>query len=136
MKRDYRLLFWTVLLLLLFNFTIAAEDEIVYDFDFSTLKEDEIPDFLRQGTSADIELLTTAVEMYLQGWRYFMPRPKSAQARWGNRDGRTTWYYGSWYNEKTKQYSSATPKKQEDGYYVGDDRNLWGAHLWATLIIS
>ena len=29
-----------------------------------------------------------------------MPQPKSRQAAWGNGDGRTTWFYGFWDNEK------------------------------------
>ncbi len=99
-----------------------------YDFDFSTLADNQIPEFLRQGINVGKQTLVTAVEMYLQGWRYTMPRPKSNQAAWGNTDGRTTWYNGYWYNNKTKKHSRSTPLKKSNGYYYGDkqnDKNTW-----------
>lgn len=65
--------------------------------------------------------------MYLQGWRYTMPRPKSAKAAWGKSDGRTTWWYGNWYNNNTNKYSNKTPKKQSSGYYEGDRQNNKGS---------
>lgn len=97
--------------------------EMKYDFDFSKLSPNNIPTFLRQGIKVDINTLKTAVEMYLQGWRYSMPFPKSKQASWGNYDGRTTWYYGYWYNESLDKYSSSTPKKHSNGSYIGDNQN-------------
>ncbi len=96
---------------------------ISYDFDFSTLSNNKIPDFLRQGINVDKQTLKTAVEMYLQGWQYTMPRPKSASASWGNHDGRTTWWKGYWYNSESQKYSRQTPKKQSNGYYTGDNQN-------------
>lgn len=83
----------------------------------------EIPAYLRQGISVDKTTLRIAIEMYAQGWRYTMPSPKSSQASWGNSDGRTTWWYGYWYNNKTRQYSRTVPKKQADGKYLGDYQN-------------
>ena len=94
-----------------------------YDYDFSKLIDNQIPSFLRQGIKVDKHTLVVAVEMYLQGWRYTMPRPKSSQATWGNHDGRTTWWKGYWYNNKTYKYSRGTPKKQSNGYYYGDGQN-------------
>lgn len=108
------------------DYTWEYQKAIEYDFDFSTIKSNQIPDFLRQGISADKATLTKAVEIYLQGWRYTMPSPKSSQASWGNRDGRTTWYNGYWRNKKTKSYSGITPKKHSDGYYYGDKQNNQG----------
>ncbi len=96
---------------------------ISYDFNFSTLKDDQIPNFLRQGIRANKRTLTTAAELYLQGWRYTMPGPKSNQAAWGNYDGRTTLWKGHWYNNKTNKYSRSTPLKQSNGYYYGDNQN-------------
>ncbi|WP_321282132.1 hypothetical protein [Marinifilum fragile] len=96
---------------------------ISYDFDFSTLTNNNIPKFLRSGISVDKQTLRIAVEMYLQGWRYIMPRPKSSQAYWGNSDGRTTWWKGYWYNSKTYKYSRIRPVKQSSGYYKGDEQN-------------
>lgn len=52
-----------------------------YDYDFSKLRDNQIPDFLRQGIKVDKQTLVVAVEMYLQGWRYFMPKPKSVRRR-------------------------------------------------------
>jgi len=99
-----------------------------YNFDFSTLTSDTIPSFLHQGVNADVATQTIAVEIYLQGWRYVMPIPKSNQAAWGNSDGRTTWWYGYWYNLETGQVSASQPVKKENGLYYGDDqdlRNTW-----------
>ncbi len=97
-----------------------------YHYDFSTIKDNRIPNFLRDGIQADKATLVRAVEMYEQGWRYTMPRPKSNQARWGNYDGRTTWWYGYWYNEKNGKYSSTVPEKAGSGYYEGDYQNRKG----------
>src|SRR5262245_34346531 len=60
---------------------------------------------LRPGAKATAAETQTAAEMRAQGWSYTMPQPKSAQARWGNRDGRTTWFNGFWQNTKTGHYS-------------------------------
>jgi len=93
------------------------------DFDYSKLKDNQIPEFLRKGINVDRETLIEAVKIYLQGWRYTMPQPKSAQAAWGNYDGRTTWWKGYWYNNKTNKYSRIKPHKQSNGYYYGDEQN-------------
>jgi len=97
--------------------------EVSYNFDFSKLQDNQIPDFLRQGISVDKQTLKNAVELHLQGWKYTMPRPKSKQACWGNYDGRTTWWNGYWYNSKTEKYSRSIPKKQANDYYYGDEQN-------------
>ena len=102
--------------------------ENLYDYDFSSIKDNEIPDFLRSGIKVNKKILTTAVEMYLQGWRYTMPKPKSNQASWGNSDGRTTWWYGYWYNTSTKKYSTSKPEKQSNGLYFGNDQNKKGSY--------
>jgi len=97
-----------------------------YNFDFSKIKDNEIPSFLRKGITVKKYILKEAVIMYFQGWRYTMPQPKSNQACWGNYDGRTTWWYGYWYNVKTKKYSSSDLKKQLNGDYKGDMQNMKG----------
>lgn len=108
------------------DFTWEYQKAIEYNFNFSTLKDNKIPKFLRQGIAVKRSTLVAATEMYLQGWRYTMPRPKSSQARWGNGDGRTTWYSGYWLNQKTQKYSGTTPKKHKDGYYYGDKQRTTG----------
>ena len=108
------------------DYTWEYQKGIKYDFDFSTINTNTIPSFLRQGINVNKKTLVTAVEMYLQGWKYKMPRPKSSKAYWGNRDGRTTWYNGYWKNSKTNKYSGITPKKHSDGYYYGDSQNNSG----------
>ena len=95
----------------------------VYDYDFSKIRDNEIPSFLRQGIKVDRQTLVIAIEMYLQGWRYTMPSPKSSQASWGNHDRRTTWWHGYWNNTKTNKFSRITPDKHSDGYYYGDGQN-------------
>ena len=97
------------------DYTWEYVDTPKYDFDFATIKDDVIPGFLRKGINADAQTIKIAVEMYLQGWRYTMPVPKSAKAAWGYHDGRTTWFYGYWYNTKTKDYSQETPIKKANG---------------------
>ena len=91
--------------------------------DLSQIQDNQPPSFLRQGIAATRDQLIRAIEMYDQGWRYTMPRPKSAQAAWGNSDGRTTWYNGWWYNERTHLYSTATPSRRDSGLYLGDGQN-------------
>jgi hypothetical protein len=108
--------------------TWAYYEGFDYDFGFSKLSDNQIPSFLRQGINVQRATLVTAVEMYLQGWRYTMPRPKSTQASWGNSDGRTTWWYGYWYNNQTGRYSNTTPQKKQGGYYKGDSQNQKG--MW------
>ncbi len=66
------------------------------EIDASGLQDGQTPPFLRRGIQADKATLSAAVELYSQGWRFTMPRPKSAQAAWGNYDRRTTWWYGYW----------------------------------------
>ena len=106
--------------------TYEYEQEITYKYDFTKLSDNQIPNFLRQGISANKQTIRTAIEMYEQGWKYTMPEPKSAQATWGNYDRRTTWWRGYWYNKKTNKYSENTPKKGENGYYYGDGQNNAG----------
>lgn len=96
------------------------------DFDYSSLKENVIPSFLRQGIKVNVQTLKEAVAIYKQGWRYTMPEPKSRQACWGNYDGRTTWWYGYWYNIKTKKYSKDDLHKQLNGEYKGDNQQMKG----------
>jgi hypothetical protein len=101
-------------------------NDISYDFDFSKLDNNQIPVFLRQGINVDKQTLIVAVEHYLQGWVYVMPVPKSKQAYWGNDDGRTTWWAGYWFNNKSNKYSESTPEKHSNNYYYGDDQNYKG----------
>lgn len=102
--------------------TWAYHEKLSYDFNFDQLIDNRIPDFLRQGIDVDKKTLKIAVEMYLQGWHYTMPRPKSRKAEWGYEDGRTTWWNGYWYNDKTLEYSRLIPEKQANGYYDGDEQ--------------
>jgi len=44
------------------------------------------------------------------GWCYREARPKSAQARRGNTDGRTTWWIGYWVNAVENVCSEAPPQ--------------------------
>lgn len=67
-----------------------------------------------------------AEELKSQGWSYTMPIPKSDQAEWGNEDGRTTWYYGYWYNQRTHEYSEKVPIRNSSGKFEGDKQNLKG----------
>lgn len=68
---------------------------------------------LRDGVQASATDTALAKKLKLAGWEYFMPRPKSAQAAWGNSDGRTTWWNGYWKNSKTGKYSSRQPSESE-----------------------
>jgi hypothetical protein len=90
------------------------------------LLSQEIPSELRGGIQADNATIQKALEMKRQGWTYIMPEPKSAQAAWGNRDGRTTWWVGYWTNEKNGETSSAEPVLK-NGKYVGDGH---GVRVW------
>ncbi len=96
--------------------------------DYSAIQDNQIPNYLRQGIQANRNEIIQAIQMYEQGWRYTMPRPKSTQAAWGNSDGRTTWYSGWWNNKITNHYSRTTPEKSNSGLYLGDsqnDSNTW-----------
>lgn len=73
---------------------------------------------LRDGITPTAAEQKQASQIKSAGWEYTMPRPKSPQAAWGNRDGRTTWWNGYWKNAKTGRYSSAQPT-ESDGF-AGD----------------
>ena len=82
-------------------------------------QQSAIPSSLRGGIKADKETIKIALVMQEQGWIYIMPEPKSPQAAWGNKDGRTTWYVGYWKNTKSGETSDSTPRLV-NGKYVGD----------------
>jgi len=86
----------------------------------------QIPPELRGGIQADSATIQKALDMKAQGWIYIMPEPKSAQAAWGNRDGRTTWWIGYWENGITNETSSTEPTLQ-NGKYTGDGQ---GGRAW------
>jgi hypothetical protein len=92
----------------------------------SALYSQEIPPGLRGGIQADNATIQKTLEMQKQGWSYSMPEPKSPQAAWGNRDGRTTWWVGYWTNEKTGETSSSEPMLK-NGKYIGDAQ---GSRRW------
>ena len=79
---------------------------------------------VRAGGSPTAEETTLAKRIIAAGWEYIMPRPKSNQARWGNKDGRTTWYNGYWVNEDTGRYSSTAPKASD--LFAGDGQDVRG----------
>ncbi|MCH4895855.1 hypothetical protein E0494_03990 [Marinilabiliaceae bacterium JC040] len=95
-------------------------------YDISKIKDNEIPSFLNQGIIVKASIIKEAILLYYQGWRYQMPIPKSRQACWGNCDGRTTWWYGYWYNIKNNSFSRSKPKQRANGLYIGDDQNQKG----------
>lgn len=74
--------------------------------------------------SADKATTQTALDLKHAGWTYVMPEPKSRQAAWGNRDGRTTWFYGYWTNLKNHSSSSLQPIKDGTAQWVGDEKGL------------
>ena len=76
--------------------------------------------------SASDREIAEAYSMAVQGWRYSLPQPKSPQAAWGNRDGRTTWWYGYWRNTQSGKHSSIKPQLSKAGIWIGDDQNLAG----------
>lgn len=82
--------------------------------------ETSIPRPLRGGIDCDQATIALALDLNHHGWVYLMPQPKSPQAAWGNRDGRTTWWIGYWVNEQTKATSLAQPQRDTNGQYVGD----------------
>jgi hypothetical protein len=81
---------------------------------------------LRSGVTADSATLQKAAAMKKQGWIFIMPKPKSPQAAWGNRDGRTTWWIGYWENKKANDTSAAEPILK-NGLYTGDGK---GQEQW------
>lgn len=85
-----------------------------------------IPETLRGGIETDQKTIDLAIEIQNQGWEYVMPQPKSNQARWGNHDGRTTWWAGYWKNYLSKQTSSALPSLKDEKY-EGDNQ---GGRSW------
>ncbi len=107
------------------EYVIPTERQI----DLSSIKDNAIPQYLRQGIQADKDTIILAIKLYQHGWRYDMPKPKSAQAAWGNSDGRTTWWYGYWYNVNNANLSSQTqPIEKLNGLFYGDNqdrRNYW-----------
>jgi hypothetical protein len=81
----------------------------------------QIPSELRQGeVSCDKATIQAALELKRAGCDYVMPEPKSPQARWGNRDGRTTWWIGYWQNKKAHLMSSKQPAKDEKREWIAD----------------
>jgi hypothetical protein len=88
-----------------------------------------IPSELRAGNfSCDKATIDTALAIKHAGWTHIMPQPKSPQAAWGNRDGRTTWWVGYWINVKTDSTSSIQPTKDNTGgQWVGDSK---GVRYW------
>lgn len=103
-----------------------------YTYQFKNKEKQKNPQLIKQikhighQLGASLKNIQTATKMAEQAWRYTLPQPKSAQAMWGNYDGRTTWWYGYWKNIKTKQYSQDTPRKTRTGAYLGDGQNLSG----------
>jgi hypothetical protein len=67
-----------------------------------------------------------------EGWCFMPPRPKSAQAAYGNYDKRTTWFYGYWVNSAEQECSLETPRLiPKHGIYVGDGRDCESAaYTW------
>ena len=143
MKKLFLLTILFILTILLFSEEIVTRADgskiVIYDdhtwaeHQDGGLSIEEIvqknKDFLRSGVQASASEVSTACVMYEQGWTYTMPRPKSAQARWGNSDGRTTWYNGWWHNSKSGLYSDSTPRKSSSGLYLGDNQN--SARTWS-----
>ena len=87
-----------------------------------------IPPELRKGDfSCDKATIQTALELKHAGWTYIMPEPKSPQAKWGNHDGRTTWWVGYWVNKQNNSTSSTQPKKDANGQLAGDGK---GSRSW------
>lgn len=76
--------------------------------------------------SASTSEVKEAYSLALGGWRYSLPQPKSAQAAWGNSDGRTTWWYGYWKNTETGGFSSTKPILSKSGIWVGDGQDMAG----------
>jgi hypothetical protein len=87
-----------------------------------------IPSELRaRNFTCDKATIQTAIAIRHAGWTYIMPQPKSPQAAWGNRDGRTTWWIGYWINGKNDATSLTQPIAKADSQWVGDGK---GGHIW------
>jgi hypothetical protein len=82
---------------------------------------------LRSGRTAGAAEVATATALKKAGWTYVMPKPKSAQAAWGNKDGRTTWFLGYWQQTGSTELSVRMPAKQVDGSFKGDGAATPGA---------
>ena len=86
------------------------------------------PPELRQGNfQCEKATIQIAVELKHAGWTYIMPEPKSPQAAWGHKDGRTTWWIGYWVNGRDDSTSLTQPRRNTEGKLVGDGG---GGHLW------
>ena len=72
----------------------------------------------------DQETLQKALELKRAGWTYVMPQPRDARARWGNDDGRTTWWIGYWTNERNQMTSASQPQRNGSGQWVGDGKGI------------
>jgi hypothetical protein len=70
------------------------------------------------------ETIEKAVELKRAGWTYIMPKPRDAQARWGNGDSRTTWWVGYWTNERNHTTSALQPQRDATGYWIGDGKGI------------
>jgi len=75
-----------------------------------------IPEPLRGEIEVEQATIDHALALHEAGWRYVMPRPKSAKAAWGHGDKRTTWWIGYWKNAKTGVYSLNVPRRVENQY--------------------
>ena len=120
MKRNFFLLTMVFLLTSVYNFTYSQENEQ------SDEPEISIPSYLRDGIKVDSKTLRIAKTMCKQGWVYYMPAPRDSKAEWNNTDENTTWWYGYWKNIETNKYSSATPKRNKSGMFVGDNKGKSG----------
>ena len=94
------------------------------NYFYSQENTTELYEHLRAGIDVDERTLLIANELYEDGWKYIMPKPKSSQASWYNSDGRTTWWYGYW--ENGRKYSKSMPTKDPNGNYIGDGINMSG----------
>ena len=97
---------------------IHDEQETASEEDLSGIR-------VRSGGSPSNEELLTAKRLIAAGWVYVMPRPKSAQARWGNSDGRTTWYNGYWQNRDNDRVSRSQPSPANGYKGDGQDDRGW-----------
>ena len=105
----------------------CGSDLIRSNLDLAILKADSVDYFEAEGVYFTKDTLEVAIDMYLQGWRYIMPRPKSSEAKWGLADERTTWWNGYWYNVYYSMYSEGIPKKESNVFYYGDNKNNSGS---------
>jgi hypothetical protein len=105
-------------------------DTIPANFKTDQIKDNTIPVFLRQGIEVSKDTIVTAVELYKQGWTYFMPKPKCQGTARGNQEGKTTWWCGYWYNKERDCYSYTIPVKKENGLYYGDRQNKKDTWRW------